>query len=808
VPKPLIITICGDPGGAKALAAVINLLEADDRLTLLNYTYNQGVTIFQQCNVKKYIFLNEDTIDTALHMFETHTIALLLTATSFNHFNWEKKFILKAQQAQIHSISVLDFWSNYVLRFSDSQGKLTILPDKIAIMDKRAHTEMLNAGFPDKHLIITGQPAFDKLAELRCQFTDGKKNQIRSSLSMQEDVLLVTFASQPLTEMQRLSNQYFGYNEKTVLTSVIQALENISEKYNKRITLLILPHPREKVDDFFIFQSEKINIIGTTVPEHWTTYDYILTSDLVIGMTSALLIETCHLHKIVVSLQPNLTQTNVLPTNEWGLSAYTYEENNITATLEKYLLNETARIDLQKKLKTFSVPSNAANCIAKYIYKVNSMTLLFNKLALTGGSKTIQQTFIRYNPIGNEEIQAAKEVIESGVLSQFIGAWHEDFYGGPKVREFEEACKNYFNVKHAITMNSLTSGLIAMIGAIGIEPGDEVIVSPWTMCASATAIIHWNAIPVFADIEPDTFCLDPHSVEANITNKTKAILAIDIFGQSANIKALLDLAEKYNLKLLSDTAQAPGARYENQYAGTLSHIGGYSLNYHKHIHTGEGGILVTNDDELAERLRLIRNHAEAVVGKKGYTDLANMIGYNFRLGEIECAIGIEQLKKLETFITMQQNNAERLNKGLMNLPGLKTPVVRKNSTHVYYIYPLILDIDQLEIDRETLYKALAAEGVPGLMAGYQNIHLLPMYQKKIAYGTSGFPWNLCEREINYHKGICPTAETLHDKTFLGLALCMYHFSEDDIDQIIEAFQKVWENLSTLKELHYAAASYG
>src|SRR5438034_6869648 len=135
-------------------------------------------------------------------------------------------------------------------------------------------------------------------------------------------------------------------------------------------------------------------------------------------------------------------------------------------------------------------------------------------LALLGGPKTITAPFSRHNPIGAEEVEAARRVVESGVLSRFLGCWAPDFYGGPKVQEFERQCALYFGTKYAVTVNSWTSGLIAAVGAIGIEPGDEVIVSPWTMSASATAILHWNAIPVFADIEPETFCLDPAAVEA------------------------------------------------------------------------------------------------------------------------------------------------------------------------------------------------------------------------------------------------------------------------------------------------------
>jgi len=421
------------------------------------------------------------------------------------------------------------------------------------------------------------------------------------------------------------------------------------------------------------------------------------------------------------------------------------------------------------------------------------------KLALLGGAKAIQTAFKRYNPIGAEEVEAAKLVIESGVLSQFLGVWHEDFYGGPKVREFERACAAYFGVKHAITVNSATSGLIAAVGAIGIEPGDEIIVSPWTMCASATAILHWNAIPVFADIESETFNLDPKSVEANITPHTKAIMAVDIFGHSADMDALMKIAAKHGLKVISDAAQAPGAFYKDKYAGTLAHVGSYSLNYHKHIHTGEGGILVTDDDEVCERLQLIRNHAEAVVGGKGVTNLANMIGYNFRLGEIECAIGVEQLKKLKGFVASRQHSAERLTEGLKGLAGLRTPIIKPNCTHAYYVYPMVLDVQGMDVSRDRICEALIAEGVEGLASRYANLHLLPMYQQKMAYGSKGFPWtsDICHRDVDYRRGICPVAEELQEKSYLGFAMCLNDLSDKDVDLIVKAFSKVWENLEFL-----------
>lgn len=420
-------------------------------------------------------------------------------------------------------------------------------------------------------------------------------------------------------------------------------------------------------------------------------------------------------------------------------------------------------------------------------------------LALFGGEKLVKDSFPKYNSIGKEELDSVIDVVESGVLSQFVGGWGDDFFGGPKVQEFERQCESYFNVKHAVSVNSWTSGLIAAVGAIGIEPGDEVIVTTWTMCASATAILHWNAIPVFADIDPKTFNIDPKDVERKITPLTKAIMAVDIFGQSCDIVSLIAIAEKYNLKVITDTAQSPGAEINGKSTGTLAHVGGFSLNYHKHIHTGEGGIVVTNDDEIFERLQLIRNHGEAVVFDKGVDNLANIVGHNFRMGEIECAIGIEQLKKLNFLVKRRQEIAERLTHGLESLDGLITPYISPGNTHSYYVYPLLLDFEVVNISREKIVAALNAEGL-SFAEGYQNVHLLPMYQKKIAYGSKGFPWSseIYKGSVSYNKGICPVAEKYHEKSFFYYGLCTHELSNSDVDLIVKVFHKVWDNLDILK----------
>ena len=420
------------------------------------------------------------------------------------------------------------------------------------------------------------------------------------------------------------------------------------------------------------------------------------------------------------------------------------------------------------------------------------------KLALLGGTKLLDYEFKKYNSIGEEEIQAATNVLRSGVLSDYIADWDQRFFGGPKVQEFENAICEYFDVKHAISVNSWTSGLVAAVGAIGVEPGDEIIVTPWTMSASATAIMHWNAIPVFADIDRSSYNIDPTSIEKNISSKTKAIMSVDIFGRPADADPINQLAKKYDLKVISDSAQAPGAKYKGRYAGTVSDIGGFSLNYHKHIHTGEGGVLVTDNDEYAERMQLIRNHAEVVLAKKKYKDLTNMLGHNFRLGEIECAIAIEQLKKLPKLIASRQKIAEKLIDGLKDLSGLIIPPIGQEISHVYYVFPLQIDKEFLGVSRNRICDAISAEGL-GVSKGYQNIHLLPMYQNKQAYGSKGFPWSseYNSRSIDYAKGICPVAESLHDFDHFAFGLCNFDLSEKDVDIIIQIFKKVWNNLESL-----------
>jgi perosamine synthetase len=405
------------------------------------------------------------------------------------------------------------------------------------------------------------------------------------------------------------------------------------------------------------------------------------------------------------------------------------------------------------------------------------------------------------NLIGEEEKRVAAEVLESGNLSGFLGSWSDRFYGGPQVREFEKEWAELFEVDHAVSFNSWTSGLVAAVGAIGIEPGDEVIVSPWTMTASAAAILAWNAIPVFADIDRNTYNLCPESVIKAITPRTRAIMMPLIFGSAKGLAEVKEVAGKHGLILLEDAAQTPYVRTEGGWAGTIGDIGGFSLNYHKHIHTGEGGMAVTNNPKYAEKMRLIRNHGEAVVEAKGEKDITNCLGFNFRLGEIEAAIGRVQLGKLSSVVERRFHAGKKLSKILSKLPGIRLPLADGEFSHAFYVFAIGLESETMGLSRDTIVAALQAEGVLWVYGGYQNIHLQPMYQRKIAYGEGGFPWNLHpeDQHPDYGKGICPVAEKLHDEQVICLQICQHDYDERQTELVGEAFVKVLNNLEELKE---------
>lgn len=423
-----------------------------------------------------------------------------------------------------------------------------------------------------------------------------------------------------------------------------------------------------------------------------------------------------------------------------------------------------------------------------------------SELALLGGTKVRKAPFPSYVTIGEEEKRAVQEVLDSAVLSQFLGTWSPDFYGGPKVQQLEKNWREYFRVKNAVSVNSATSGLYAAVGAAGVGPGDEVIVSPYTMTASATAALVYGAIPVFADLDPEIFCLSPESIRERITPRTKAIIVVDLFGHPADMDEIMEIAGEHDLVVIEDAAQAPGATYKGKNAGTLADIGVFSLNYHKTIHCGEGGIVVTDDDEIADRVSLIRNHAEVVVKDKGTRNLVNMIGFNYRMTEIEAAIANEQLKKLETLLLPRIKAADYLTKRLKDLPGIDPPLVRPGVRHGYYMYTIRYHADQLGVPRDRFVEALNAEGIP-MESGYvEPIYLEPCYQQQIGFGSDGFPFTYpgYKGKVNYQKGICPVTEMMHYEQVMTTNICHANCTRSDLDEFLSAFEKVYHHISELQ----------
>lgn len=426
-----------------------------------------------------------------------------------------------------------------------------------------------------------------------------------------------------------------------------------------------------------------------------------------------------------------------------------------------------------------------------------------SKLAILGGTKVRTKLFPAYNSIGVEEKKAVARVMDKGVLSKYLGCWDEDFYGGVEVRAFEEEWASFFGTKFAIAVNSNSSGIQAALGACGIGYGDEVIVSPYSMAVSASAPLVWNAVPVFADIDPNTYSISPQEFEKRITPRTKAIIVVHLFGCPADMTEIVQIARKHNIFVIEDCAQAPGATYKGKKVGTLGDIGIFSLNYHKHIHTGEGGVCVTNDERLSARMQLIRNHAEAVVEDKGEKDLVNMIGFNMRLTELQAAIGREQLKKLSPEIAVRQRYARKYNDALGRFDFIKTTVCN-DRTHVYYFQSFQFDAGLAGVSRERFLEAVKAElmpvenreneGVP-ISAGYvKPLYLLPLFQKKTAY-KNGFPFTGNE---DYRQGICPVTERMHYHSLWTHDLARSPLSENDVNDVITAYTKVCENINELK----------
>jgi len=331
--------------------------------------------------------------------------------------------------------------------------------------------------------------------------------------------------------------------------------------------------------------------------------------------------------------------------------------------------------------------------------------------------------------IGDEEINLVIKVLKSGRLAQ-----------GPMVKEFEERFAEYIGVDYAIAVSNGTCALDLMLKAYGVKAGDEVITTPFTFIASANAILYQGAKPVFVDIDLETYNIDPDKVLEAITPKTRAILAVHLYGHPAEMQALKEIAEDHKLLLLEDAAQAHGAEYKGSKIGSLGDAAAFSFYPTKNITTGEGGMITTNDRSIAEKLRILRDQ-----GQKGKYNHV-MLGYNYRMTEIQAAIGLAQLNKLEHFLEVRERNAKYLTNGLRNVSYIIPPGKKPYIRHAWHQYVIRVN-DNSPIQRDKLIELLKEKGIQTAVHYPRPIHHQPLYR------GLGYPHDLCPNSIKASQSV-------------------------------------------------------
>ena len=422
------------------------------------------------------------------------------------------------------------------------------------------------------------------------------------------------------------------------------------------------------------------------------------------------------------------------------------------------------------------------------------------QLAICGGSPVIDKPFPAYNTIDENEKAEVMEVLDSGVLSAYVAGSGPEFFGGPKVKKLERAWEEYFGVKHAVSVNSATSGLLAAVAACDIGPGDEVLMSPVTMCGTTAAVLLNYAVPIFVDVDPRLPNIDPQRIEEKITERTKAIYVVNLMGHSCDMQPIMEIAKRHNLYVLEDNAQSPGATYDGNQAGCIGDIGVFSLNCHKTIQCGEGGVIVTDNDQLALKLQLIRNHGESSDKVQELSDSPNVLGYNIRMTELEAAVAYHQLQKLEMLNEWRVRLATHLtNRIAKEVRFIQPPYVASNCTHVYYVYYMLYDESQLGVPMDLFAEAVQAEGAdiwPGF--GKPLYQYIPVFKNKSGFRNTGIPFQkpFYHGQVSYDDGTCPVAEELASRA-LVTEVMRWPNTEDDMDAVVDAMLKVAANREEL-----------
>ena len=408
-----------------------------------------------------------------------------------------------------------------------------------------------------------------------------------------------------------------------------------------------------------------------------------------------------------------------------------------------------------------------------------------SKLAINGGPKTRPKPFPKHPIIGDEEKRQVMEVLESGNISTFIASPGENFLGGKKIREFENKFAEKMGTSYAVAFNSASSALHAAVVAVGVNPGEEVIVPPTTFTSTATCALMHNAIPVFCDIKNDTFCIDPKKL-ANVQSPlSRAIIPVHLFGHPCDMDEIMKFAKSNNLAVIEDCAQSPGSEYRGKKVGTMGDCGIFSFQESKNIMTGEGGMLITNDEEIANVARMVRNHGEVVLPtmtKRTYK--SEFLGWGYRMTELEAALGIAQISKLDNLNDERIKLGSFLSNQLNKIDGLQH-VKYDFVKHVYWMFGFTFDEKVIGISRDVFCDALRSEGIPCASGYVPPLYLNPLYLEKRAYAFKHY-----SGKAKYEKGICPVAESLHEKTLINTLICRPPATTDDMQDIIDAIKKV------------------
>lgn len=418
------------------------------------------------------------------------------------------------------------------------------------------------------------------------------------------------------------------------------------------------------------------------------------------------------------------------------------------------------------------------------------------QLAFKGGPKAVTEEFPAHPVVGKEEKEAIDRVFHSNQFSQFIASAGKNFLGGPEVRAFETTVSSSVDCKHGVAYNSWTSGLHAAVAACGAKFGGGVFCTPYSFTSSATCALMNNCAPIFVDVDPVTCNISPESLKEAIKKypRVKILVLVHLFGLPADLDPIMQICRDNGIKVIEDAAQAPGATYKGHKIGSIGDCGGFSFTQSKTIMCGEGGMLVTNDDHIATRAQMVRNHGEAVAGlANNRTYNSEILGMGYRITEMAAAIGTEQWKKLSKFNLYRINLNETFKSFIRSkCDFIDFQEASYDCQHVYYVTPMLFNADKAGVSRDTFVKAVAAEGVP-LFQGYvKPLYLQDLYQDRNHYVLQ------IRSDIDYSKGICPNAEMLHyEKVFFMMSLRPW-LNQSLIDQIFEAFDKVISNIDQLR----------